>query len=98
MVDEAVLVVAKLLKQMYPQNPDIVLGREARRIVQAMREAGCAIVVGNHDRALDAAVDAVIRDWALFRSPRSGGTELVRSEVHEIIGQAVRTYAEYADA
>lgn len=33
-------VVAKVLKRLYPQNPDIVLGREARRIVEALREEG----------------------------------------------------------
>lgn len=57
----------------------------------------CAECVGQHDRALNAAVDAVMRDWALFRAPRSGGTELVWSEVHEIIGQAVQAYLEFTD-
>jgi hypothetical protein len=55
----------------------------------------CAECIGAHDRALNAAVDAVMADWALFRSPRSGGTELVRSEVHTILGQAITTYLEF---
>lgn len=41
---DAAVVVAKLLKQMYPANPDVVLGREARRIIEALTEAGYTLV------------------------------------------------------
>lgn len=37
--------VAKVLKRLYPQNPDIVLGREARNIVAALSDAGYVIVL-----------------------------------------------------
>lgn len=34
------IVIARVLKQLYPQNPDVVLGREARVITDALYEAG----------------------------------------------------------
>lgn len=40
---EATRVIAVLLKELYPQNPDIVLGREARHIVNALHEKGFTI-------------------------------------------------------
>lgn len=46
-----------------------------------------------HEDCLDAATDAVMRDYALFRDPRYG-TELVRSEVRDIVALAVKTYIE----
>lgn len=41
---DAVPVVARTLKELYPQNPDVVLGREARTIVQALHDAGLVIL------------------------------------------------------
>lgn len=37
-------VVARTLKRLYPHNPDVVLGREARVIVEELRTAGFLIV------------------------------------------------------
>lgn len=37
-------VLAQTLKRLYPQNPDVVLGREARVILHAFEEAGFAVV------------------------------------------------------
>ena len=41
---EATVTVAQTLRRLYPQNPDIVFGREARVIVEALEAAGLAIV------------------------------------------------------
>lgn len=39
-------IVAQVLKRLYPQNPDIVLGREARVIIDSLQAEGFVIVVG----------------------------------------------------
>ncbi len=41
------------------------------------------------EELVTAAADAVVAEWALFRAPRSGGTELVRSEYEEVVRTAV---------
>lgn len=42
-VERPEVIVAKALKRLYPQNPDIVLGREARTIVAYLDSAGYAL-------------------------------------------------------
>jgi hypothetical protein len=37
-------VVAQLLQRLYPSNPDVVLGREARLILEAFTAQGLAVV------------------------------------------------------
>ena len=39
-----VQVLAQTLKRLYPQNPDIVLGREARIVIEEFEKAGFVIV------------------------------------------------------
>jgi hypothetical protein len=58
-------VLAMTLKQLYPWNPDIVFGREARTIIEAFTEAGFVVVPR---RLIDALVDEAIAEW--IRSQR----------------------------
>lgn len=44
-------VLAQTLKRLYPQNPDVVLGREARVIMEAFEQAGFVAVATNDTRA-----------------------------------------------
>ena len=41
---EATVIVARTLKRLYPMNPDVVLGREARVIVEALESVGLTLV------------------------------------------------------
>lgn len=56
--------VAQVLKRLYPQNPDVVLGREARVIVDALTKAGW--------RLLDPG-DATATPPALISTSPNGG-------------------------
>lgn len=42
---------AMTLKRLYPQNPDVVLGREARTIIDEFEQAGFVVVTTNDTRA-----------------------------------------------
>ncbi len=44
-------VLAMTLKRLYPQNPDIVLGREARTVIDEFEKAGYVVVATNDTRA-----------------------------------------------
>jgi hypothetical protein len=42
------MIIARTLKRLYPQNPDVVLGREARAIVAALEDEGYVVVAGHY--------------------------------------------------
>lgn len=44
-------VLAMTLKRLYPQNPDIVLGREARIVIEEFEKAGYVVIATNDTRA-----------------------------------------------
>lgn len=44
-------VLAMTLKRLYPQNPDVVLGREARTILEEFEKAGLVVIATNDTRA-----------------------------------------------
>lgn len=44
-------VLAMTLKRLYPQNPDVVLGREARTILDEFERAGYVVIATNDTRA-----------------------------------------------
>jgi hypothetical protein len=46
--DRFVRVVARTLKRLYPQSPDVVLGREARIIVEALGIEACDTDCSEH--------------------------------------------------
>ncbi len=55
----------------------------------------CEECVAFHERAIDAAVDAVDKDYALFGNLHGKAIEMGRDMLREIVGVAVKTYCEY---
>lgn len=55
----------------------------------------CEACIAHHEKAIDAAVAAVDRDYALFGSLYGKAIEIGRDMLREVVGVAVKAYCDF---